>query len=371
MANRVYVEILKQRGPSVWNEWRKKNPIIQQPDLTLADLSQTDLSNANLMGTDLRGGILTETELNGANLRNANLQSVYLMRAKLEKVDFMKADLRGSILLMANLSSANLMNADLTAASLMNADLSGANLRECNLTGANLFGANLTGTDLTDANISCASLVNTNFTNAKLNGCHIYGCSAWNLNLENTEQSGLIISKVNEPLITVENLEVAQFIYLLLKNEKIHQIINTITSKVVLILGRFTSERKAILDAVKNELRNHNYQPVLFDFEKPASRNFTETVSTLAHMARFVIADITDAKSIPQELQKIVPSLPHVPIQPILLAGNSEYGMFDDFRYYPWVLPPFVYDNDKMLLDSLKEKIIAPAETKATEQSLK
>jgi hypothetical protein len=90
----------------------------------------------------------------------------------------------------------------------------------------------------------------------------------------------------NAPEITVDNLEVAQFLYLLLDNKNIRRIINTITSKVVLILGRFTPERKAVLDAIRDELRKRDYLPVLFDFEKPSSRDITETVSTLAHMAR-------------------------------------------------------------------------------------
>jgi hypothetical protein len=118
-------------------------------------------------------------------------------------------------------------------------------------------------------------------------------------------------------VITVDNLEVAQFIYLLLHNEKIREVIDTITSKVVLILGRFTPERKAVLDAMREELRRRNYLPILFDFEKPARRDLTETVSTLAHMARFIIADITEAKSIPQELQRIVLDLPSVGSTPL------------------------------------------------------
>jgi hypothetical protein len=92
-------------------------------------------------------------------------------------------------------------------------------------------------------------------------------------------------------MIQVDNLEVAQFIYLLLNNQKIRHVIDTITSQVVLILGRFTSERRVVLDAIREELRKRDYLPVLFDFEKPASRDITETVSTLAHMAKFVIAD--------------------------------------------------------------------------------
>jgi len=44
---------------------------------------------------------------------------------------------------------------------------------------------------------------------------------------------------------------------------KVRQVIDSITSKVVLILGRFTPERKAILDAIRGALRTRDYVPIL------------------------------------------------------------------------------------------------------------
>jgi pentapeptide repeat protein len=223
--------------------------------------------------------------------------------------------------------------------------------------------------DLSGADLSGATLVETDLEGATLTGCRIYGISAWNVRLEGAIESNLVITRRDESPIQVDNLEMAQFLYLLLNNQKIRHVIDTITSKAVLILGRFTPERKAILDGIRDELRRRSYLPVLFDFEKPASRDLTETISTLAHMARFAIADITDAKSIPQELERIVPDLPSVPVQPLLLASQQEYGMFEHFRRYPWVLEPVLYDDQQKLLVELEGKVIVPAEAKAKQQT--
>jgi hypothetical protein len=43
--------------------------------------------------------------------------------------------------------------------------------------------------------------------------------------------------------------------------------------------------------------------PVVFDFEKPKTQTSINTITSLARMARFVIADISNAKSVLQELQ--------------------------------------------------------------------
>jgi hypothetical protein len=122
-----------------------------------------------------------------------------------------------------------------------------------------------------------------------------------------------------------------------------------------------------VLEAIRDRLRERDYLPVLFDFDKPESRDLTETISTLAHMARFVIADLTDAKSIPQELQRIVPDLPSVPVQPLLHVSSTEYAMFEHFRRYPWVLKTYEYTDQAALIETITENVIDPAEKKAHE----
>lgn len=172
------------------------------------------------------------------------------------------------------------------------------------------------------------------------------------------------IAPVGDPPITVDNLQIAQFVYLLLSSRRIREVIDTVSRKVVLILGRFTPARKAILDAVREKLRYMNYVPIVFDFEKPQSRDFTETVSTLAHLARFILVDLTDPRSVPHELQAVIPTL-SVPVQPLIEQSDQPYGMFGDFAKYPWVLPTFEYRDSRELLESLEARVIGLAEDKA------
>ena len=244
----------------------------------------------------------------------------------------------------------------------------------------------LSRVNLSRANLFGAVLVNTDLRGADLTGCRIYGVSAWGLKLEGAKQQNLIITPEkgpsqqnlfitkppeNEPEITVDGIEVAQFVYLMLDNQKIREVIDTITSKAVLILGRFTAERKAVLDALRVELRNRNLLPILFDFAIPANRDVTETVKTLAGLARFVIADVTDATEVRAELHKIVPDFPSLPVQPILLRGHPEFVSLPHLQRCPWFLPTFVYDDLGHLLASLDIVAGAEAKVKALEEAVK
>lgn len=111
---------------------------------------------------------------------------------------------------------------------------------------------------------------------------------------------------------------------------------------------------------MRDELRRRRLVPILFDWPKSERRDLTETIQLLANLARFVVADVTEAKSIPQELSHIIPFMPSVPIVPLILASQREYEMFEHWRRYTSVLPEFCYDSPEHLLIHFDEAITAP-----------
>jgi len=145
-------------------------------------------------------------------------------------------------------------------------------------------------------------------------------------------------------------------------------VINTLTSKSVLILGRFAiPERKEILDALREKLRDYNLLPIVFDFDRPTDKDFTETIKTLAGLSYFVIADVTNPKSSPLELQATVPDY-QIPFVPIIQEGESPFAMMVDLqKKYNWVLNTVSYDSQETLMKVLKPLIIDPAMMKRQE----
>ncbi|NTW81920.1 MAG: pentapeptide repeat-containing protein [Chlorobiaceae bacterium] len=326
MAKSEHLQILLQ-GVISWNNWRAENPEIRP---------------------ELGGAMLSKAKLNGINLADADLSNAILDKAQLNDASFYLADLRGAHFESAELKNSDLGGSNLTGAQLQEADIRWANISEANLSQANLAGAQLSGSNLSK----------TKFFGTDLTGCYVYAISAWDLETDNsTKQSDLVITEPNEYKVTVDNLEVAQFVHLMLKHKKLGKVIQTISTKAVLILGRFTTERKAILDAVADELRRTNFLPIIFDFEKPDTRDCTETIRTLASLSVFVIVDITNPKSVPQELMATVPDF-KIPFVPILEKGYDQYSMFPDFQMYPWVLRPVIYSTREELVENFRMVIL-------------
>ena len=346
MANKKHLAILRE-GVDTWNMWRDENPDVQ-PDLSGADLSGSDFSDADLSGTNFQGADFSNAIFREADLTGIDFKSID---------NFDGADFRE-----AYLCDVNFFGFDLNGFDFFETDFRGADLRETDLSRTNLTQADLRNADLRGANLIGALLVNTKVDGAKVSGSFVYSSSVWGLVGEFEEQSDLVITPMYDPVITVDNIKVAQFIYLILNNAEIRGVIDALTSKSVLILGRFTPpERKAILNQLREKLREYDLLPIVFDFERPKGQDFTETIKTLAGMCYFVIADITNPKSSPLELQATIPDY-QIPFVPIIQSGERPFSMMANLQSkYNWVLDTLEYESGDVLIEVLKNAVIDPA----------
>lgn len=376
MADEKLSNILS-KGSYGWNEWRHENPnvmvdlhktnLLKGKLFDKANFSSVDLSEADLSGADLTYSNFTYANLSGANLSKTYLHGAHLSHTILYKADLREANFSQAELTEADFREANFSGANFSGTNLHGADLRGANLQNVNLSGVDLRHAKLSSADLTGADLSGSVLVRTDLRGAILTNCNIYGIAVWDIKLEGAKQDNLVITPQDQAIITVDNLKIAQFIYLLLNNAEIREAIDTIAKKAVLILGRFTPERKSILDALRDELRTLDFLPIVFDFERPTERDFTETIMTLAGLSSFIIADITNPKSSPLELQATVPNY-MIPFVPIIQEGEHPFSMFVNLQQrYNWVLDVRDYDTTSKLIQFLEQDIVKPALEKRNE----
>lgn len=402
MANQQQLSILKQ-GAYAWNKWREEHPDAPV-DLSKADLSdinpveafagmrypsfpranlggislgkanlketnfyRADLAGADFSEADLKGAELSETYLKGADLRRADLSGAHLSEADLRGANLTGARLNETDLRGANLSSAHLIGANLNKSYLRGADLLLADLMQADLRGADLSKTYLRTTDLRQAdlrgaNLTGAIMVGTKIDRAKLSGSSVFAVNICDLGGEFEEQRELVITPYGSAVITVDNIKIAQFLYLILNNQEIRDAIPAVTARSALIVGSFGSpDRTRILEVLRKSLRQYDLLPIVLDLGRSVEKDFTETIKTLAELSYFVIADITNPRSAPLELQATIPDY-QVPFVPIIQEGESPLAMMVDLqKNYDWVLDTLEYDSADTLVNVLKPAIIDPA----------
>lgn len=333
---------------------------------------------------DLSGADLGLCVLGRAKMRGAVMNGVYLEGSKFKSADFRDCQLRGARLgrtmwLGADLVRADLRGADIRGASFEAARLDGA-LMDANtqatgasFVGATLSGAQLAGVDLSGCDLRGTSLVRADLRGTSLVGARVYGCAAWDLVLDEDEavrdrlHADLSIDPGGAPLPSAPNLELAQFVSLLLNNPRLRDVIDTISQRGVLLLGRFTPERKAVLDALRNALRGRGLYPMMCDFPPPGSRDTRETVKVLAGLSAFVIADVSDASSVPLELGALVTDY-LMPFVIIKQKGRRDFGMLNTLYTSGGerLSSTHVYDDSQHLLDNLDDMVLW-AQSRATD----
>lgn len=400
MANKIHIKIL-EGGVENWNEWvrdeREKNnenrkiyweklrkdnengiyhsaPLfLPFADFIGADLEDFDLSNsilnkadfkdANLKRADFQNAHLAEATFESADLRGANFKNADLTRSNLKNCKIDNTTIfEGVILYEANLEELLINRVSFKNSKITNTKLSYIKIKESNFDGVDFSNSEITNSEILNSNLKRTKFINTTITNCHLEDCNIYGASIWNLTTSNTLQKDLLITDSGEQHIYIDDMDLANYIFLVRNDSNLTKIINASTSKFVLILGRFSEPRKSILESIKNNIRAYQYLPILFDFKKPDGRTLTETIGILAKLSRFIIADITSATFVLHELNHIIPIMVNVPLIPILVKGEYESLTFEHWGKYPWVLPTYEYENEEELLNNIFIEIIEPCE---------
>jgi uncharacterized protein YjbI with pentapeptide repeats len=318
-----------------------------------SDLHRAQFFWCQLTGADLRGSNLWGSRFSECSLDGVRVDGAYGSGAAFEGCHMFGFTTRETDLSHTSFAGCNLDEASLTGCQMSGACFNprttsqstnvrlepGKGVVSVDSTTSTTVVTSLARARLDKVDLTCAMLVDVDFSDAYLESVTVYGASAWNLVLKGAHQSGLIITPPNEPVATVDDVELAQFIYLLLSSRSVRRVIETLTSRVVLLLGNFGDAGMDFLTKTREMLRRRDYVPVVFDWPRHDKKNLTETVMLLSSMAKFVIVNLTDPRSVPHELRGIIPDSPSLPVLPVIIGGQKPFSMFGDYQDYPWVLP--------------------------------
>jgi uncharacterized protein YjbI with pentapeptide repeats len=359
---KVLQKALADHDPYAWNAWRRKHKkerldlrgiVIRGKYLGGLDLSNcildgAELDRTDLRAADLRGSSFKRTDLSLSNLADARCDRASFVDTKLFAVYASGCSFKGSTFRRVDLANANLMKADLTDATLVNSDcertrldkavLKGTTIRACNLGHASFVDTSLEDTLITD---SAAPYVNAKRIRIGAN----------------VEQRKLFlghtISAVSGGLyqrrITADDLRMASFLGELEMPDCLPHLINAGNDYLVLILGRFSKTGRGVLETLEHNVWARGRIPLVFDFEGPTQRKLVDAVRFFACLSQFIIVDLSSPRSVPFELQAVVPQLA-IPLVPLIRDGNKPFAMFSDLtRTYPWVLPILSYSGPQQI----------------------
>lgn len=249
-------------------------------------------------------------------------------------------------------------------------DFSRANFRNCMFINTKFnktifTDAGFAGATFINCNLNRVNLTNADFQVEEITETVIYGISSWDIHVsEKSKQSKLVIEKTYQlfseiieegriPLM-VDNIELAQFIYYLSNHKKMRDTINILNKRGVLLLGKFKDGGLERLYKLRDWFANQNYLPMIFDFDRPPSLDYTETIVTMSGLSKLVVADLS-GDSVPQELHAILTNF----VKPVVVYHDSApYSMLKDLRRKNRYFHEIKFDGtDDNLLSLLPPKI--------------
>ena len=359
---KVLQKALGEQDPYAWNAWRRKHRkerldlrgiVIRGKHLGGLDLSNcvldgAELDRSDLRAVDLRGSSLRGTDLSLSNLGGAQCDRASFRDTRMFAVYAGECSFKGSTFRGAKLDHGDFMQADFTAATLVNtnleyARLDGAILKGTTIRGCNLGHASLTDSKLEDALIADSSAPYVNAKRIRI-GANVKQRELFLGHTVRVVSGGLY----SRPIIA-NDLRMASFLGELERPDCLTHLINAGNDYLVLILGRFSKTGRGVLQTLERNVWARGRIPLVFDFEGPKRRMLVDAVRFFACLSQFIIVDLSSPRSVPFELQAVVPQLA-IPLVPLIRKGSRPFAMFPDLsRTYPWVLPTFSYSSPKQI----------------------
>lgn len=313
-------------GAKAWNAWRgeQRYPL----SFTTPNWYKGLTKGQNLF--DFSEINLSDITIYNAFAEGLNLSGGIFHRTHFEEGDFSRADFSNAVFVDTKFNKTILTNANFEGASFVN----------CNLNRVNLTQANFCVKEIRDT--------------------VVYGISAWDLlTCDDMQQSNLVIERTYDlysdlisngriPL-SVDNIELAQFIHYLSNHKKMRDTLNILNAKGVLLLGRFNDGGLERLYKLREWLQQKGYMPMIFDFARPDSLDLTETIITMSGLSKFIVADLSGG-SVPHELYAINSNF-RKPV--VAYSKGSAYAMFHDLKRKNPYLVSFEIDQDDDIIAKL------------------
>ncbi len=316
-----------------WEDWKKESGF-KDTDFSINAPSWVgrtkggnpyDFSNNKFVGLDIYKAFAE-----GMTISNSSFENVLFEEGDFSRVDF---------------SHCTFINTKFNKTILTDSNFSGATFINCNLNRVNL--------------------TNADFTVKEIKETVIYGVSLWDIKIsEESLQSKLVIEKTYDlysdiiaegriPMM-VEDIELAQFIYYLSDHKKLRDTLNILNNRGVLLLGRFKNGGLERLYKLREWFTKRNYLPMIFDFDRPNSLDYTETIVTMSGLSKLVIADLS-GDSVPQELHAILSTF----IKPVVVYYDTQpYSMIKDLKRKNRYFHDIKFNGeDDDLLKKLPDKI--------------
>jgi uncharacterized protein YjbI with pentapeptide repeats len=352
-------------------------------DFRGADLESACLDRSTFMDCDFRGAMLdsgrapgatfTRVRFDGARFHHVDFGGCRFEGGTIEEAEMYHAIFRDAVLDGVSMKSTRVSfsqfegikinsKANLNGIVFEKTPLVGARLEVVDLAESSFRSVDLRNTLWREVNLDLSSFYDVDCDGAELENCHVFGMRICCVRGTPSRQRRITCSALGQPPLLIEDFKLAPFIHELDRDEATGRLIETLATKLVLLLGRFKAGPKELLDRLFAAFRRRGYIPAIIDFKCAGSHSWDEVMLSVAMCAHFVVVDMTDAHAAFAEVPYILASRA-VPIKPLIAIGAAEPSQFGGLRRrFAHLLPLFTYDSPESLIDNIDAAVIAPCE---------